>query len=50
MWSHFDDAKTSHAVTFITDCKRRARCNGSKAVVAVLVQHQCTAVSNTVTL
>ena len=28
MWSHFDDAKTSHADAFITDCKHRARCSG----------------------
>ena len=28
MWSHFDDAKTSRAAAFITDCKRCARCNG----------------------
>ena len=28
MWSHFDEAKTSHAAAFITDCKRYARYNG----------------------
>jgi len=28
MWSHFDDAKTSRAATFITDWKHCARCSG----------------------
>ena len=28
MWSHFDDAKLSRAASYITDCKRRARCSG----------------------
>jgi len=37
MWLHFDDAKTSRAAAFITDCKRRARCNGMPANTALPV-------------
>jgi len=35
MWSHFDDAKTSRAAAFITDCKRRTRCSGMPANTAL---------------
>ena len=38
MWSHFDDVKTSRAApaaAFITDCKRRVKCNGMPASTAL---------------